>query len=220
MSTGPTIMIIAGEDSADQYGAKLVEALTTLHPGATFYGIGGDKMQKVGVELLFTTADTSIMGFAEVAKNYGFIRRMFKTCERELISRQPSLVILMDYPGFNLRFAKTVKANGIPVLYYIAPQVWAWGKNRAAKMKGLIDRLAVAFPFEEKIFEDVGIPTTFVGHPLLDVLKQSERTAFLKEFDLGEILCRQYFNFVSHSRSFLLLIKIFWIFNKNVFVFY
>ena len=92
---------------------------------------------------------------------------MFSTCVATLGERKPSAAVLIDYPGFNLRFARKARAAGVPVVYYISPQVWAWGKDRAAKMKPLVNHLAVVFPFEETLFREAGIPTTFVGHPLL-----------------------------------------------------
>jgi lipid-A-disaccharide synthase len=179
-------MIIAGEDSADQYAGRLIEALQRHRPGLQFFGIGGKNMREAGVSILFSTDETSIMGFAEVVTHIGLIRRMFKRCEEELLRRKPSAVVLIDYPGFNLRFAKKVKEAGIPVIYYISPQVWAWGKNRTKKMAPLVDHLAVVFPFEEEIFLKEGIPTTFVGHPLLEILEHSERHDFIKKHNLPD----------------------------------
>lgn len=179
-------MIIAGEDSADQYAGRLMKALQLQRPELQFFGIGGKHMRSAGASLLFSTDETSIMGFAEIVTHIGLIRRMFKRCEEELLLRKPSAVVLIDYPGFNLRFAKKVKAAGIPVIYYISPQVWAWGKNRTRKMIPLVDHLAVVFPFEEEIFLKEGIPTTFVGHPLLEILERSERQDFLRDYNLPD----------------------------------
>lgn len=171
-------MIIAGEASGDLYGARLMRAYRVMHPEARFFGIGGDLMREEGAELLYHISQTAIMGFVEVAKHYPFLKEMFNSCEREYHERRPDAVVLIDYPGFNLRFAKVVKQAGGHVLYYISPQVWAWGKNRARKMIGLIDHLACVFPFEEKLFNDIGIPTTFVGHPLLEILETVDRDEF------------------------------------------
>ena len=177
--SAPLIMIIAGEASGDLYGARLMHAYRSIHPDARFYGIGGDLMHEEGAELLYHISQTAIMGFVEVVKHYPFLKEMFAACERQYAERKPDAVVLIDYPGFNLRFAAKVKAAGGRVLYYISPQVWAWGKNRARKMVGLIDHLACVFPFEEELFNDIGIPTTFVGHPLAEILEQSDRAEFL-----------------------------------------
>lgn len=182
----PQIMIIAGEASGDVYGARLMRAFRVLHPNARFFGVGGDLMKEEGAELLYHISQTAIMGFVEVAKHYPFLKEMFARCESTYLERRPDAVVLIDYPGFNLRFAKKVKAAGGRVLYYISPQVWAWGKNRAQKMVGLIDKLACVFPFEEQLFNDIGIPTTFVGHPLVEILESSERSAFLSAHGLPE----------------------------------
>ncbi len=171
-------MCIAGEASGDQYGARVIREFRRMHPDAEFFGIGGDLMKAEGMELLFHIHETSIMGFIEVAKRLPFIRRMFNRCELMLVKRSPHAVLLIDYPGFNLRFARMVRKRGIKVVYYISPQVWAWGKNRARKMVDLVDHLAVVFPFEKEIFSRIGIPTTFVGHPLLEILQPYDRKAF------------------------------------------
>ncbi|MBE0644244.1 MAG: lipid-A-disaccharide synthase [Bacteroidetes bacterium] len=183
-SDAPRIMIIAGEASGDLYGARLIQAYRTLHPETEFFGIGGDLMREEGAELLYHISQTAIMGFVEVAKHYPFLKEMFNHCEQQYRERRPDAVVLIDYPGFNLRFARKVKEAGGRVLYYISPQVWAWGKNRARKMVGLIDHLACVFPFEEKLFNDIGIPTTFVGHPLLEILETVERDSFLAKHGL------------------------------------
>lgn len=183
-ASAPRIMIIAGEASGDQYGARVIRALRKRAPDAEVFGIGGDLMAAEGMELLFHISQTAIMGFVEVAKHAGFLRRMFRTCREELERRRPDTVLLIDYPGFNLRFAKRVKEQGIRVLYYISPQVWAWGKGRAKKMKDLVDHLAVVFPFEEDIFRAAGVPVSFVGHPLLEILEHSDRDTFLAQHNL------------------------------------
>lgn len=182
----PLIMIIAGEASGDLYGARLMRAFRTLQPDARFFGIGGDLMRAEGAELLFDTRQTAIMGFVEVVRHYPFLREMFATCERAYADRAPDAVVLIDYPGFNLRFAAKVKAAGGRVLYYISPQVWAWGKNRARKMRGLVDHLACVFPFEEALFNTIGVPTTFVGHPLAEILEHHDRRAFLSPLGIPD----------------------------------
>jgi lipid-A-disaccharide synthase len=181
-----SVMIIAGEASGDQYGARVIRAVQEIDPDIECFGIGGDRMLAEGMEQLFHTSQTSIMGFVEVARHLPLIRRMFAVCERELNARRPAALLLIDYPGFNLRFAKRARRAGIPVVYYIAPQVWAWGRNRAAGMRGLVDELAVVFPFEVDIFTPLGIPTSFVGHPLLEILPDIPREHFLHSHDLPD----------------------------------
>lgn len=175
----PSIMIIAGEASGDVYGARLIDAFRILHPEAHFFGIGGNRMRTAGMELLYHIDQTAVMGFVEVVKRYPFFREMLDVCEQQYRERNPDVVVLIDYPGFNLRLAGKVKKAGGRVLYYISPQVWAWGKDRALKMRGLVDHLACVFPFEEALFNDRGIPTTYVGHPLVEIIERSERTSFL-----------------------------------------
>ncbi|MCZ7555279.1 MAG: lipid-A-disaccharide synthase [Bacteroidia bacterium] len=181
----PRVMIIAGEASGDQYGARVLRALKETHPESECFGIGGDLMKAEGVDLLFHISQTAIMGFVEVAKNAGFLRSMFRRCREELALRKPDVVVLIDYPGFNLRFAKRVREAGIKVLYYISPQVWAWGKGRIAKMRDLVDHLAVVFPFEAPLFRDADVPVTFVGHPLLEILNVSDRGTFCETYGLS-----------------------------------
>lgn len=168
---GVQILLIAGEPSGDLHGAALLHALHDLLPKMHAFGIGGPKMRELGMEQLYTTREMAIMGFAEVVRHLPFIHRVLREIEAAAKSRRPALAILIDYPGFNLRLAARLRRSGIPVLYYIAPQVWAWGQKRAAKMAGMIDHLAVVFSFEEPLFNRYGLPTTFVGHPLLEGLK-------------------------------------------------
>lgn len=162
--------MIAGEPSGDLHGAGVVRELLKANTELQIFGIGGEQMRLTGQEQLYTTKEMAIIGFTEVVRHLPFILKVMKHLEREVCERQPACAILIDYPGFNLRFAKRLKKLGIPILYYIAPQVWAWGANRIPKMARLLDHLAVVFPFEEQIFSSQGLPTTFVGHPLLEVL--------------------------------------------------
>ncbi|MGQ9560184.1 MAG: lipid-A-disaccharide synthase [Candidatus Oleimicrobiaceae bacterium] len=164
-------MIIAGEASGDLHGSRLVHALRQLRPELELFGIGGDNMQQAGMELLFHADQMAFLGFAEVARHLPFLRRAFSRTLKEAIVRRPDLVILIDYPGFNLRFAQAAKRHGLRVLYYIVPQLWAWGKGRLRKMARCVDAAAVIFQFEEPLFASAGIPSTFVGHPLLDSLQ-------------------------------------------------
>jgi len=185
MSDLKKIMIIAGEASGDLHGSGLVRELKRMNPNLEIFGLGGDKMRKEGVELIFHIDQLSIMGFWEVMKNLSFIRQVMRTMISAAETRKPDLAVLIDYPGFNLRFARKIKDLGIPVVYYISPQVWAWGGNRVKKMQNLIDRMIVIFPFEKPIYDKFNISCEFVGHPLLEVTRPvlSEED-FQKRFDL------------------------------------
>lgn len=174
------MLIIAGEPSGDLHGEGVVRELLQEKPELQIWGIGGQRMAQAGQEQLYTTREMAIIGFSEVVRHLPFILRVMRELEDEVKRRRPDCAILIDYPGFNLRFARRLKKLGISVLYYIAPQVWAWGKGRVRKMVGLVDRMAVVFPFEEAIFRTAGIPTTFVGHPLMEgLVPELEEKQFL-----------------------------------------
>ncbi|MCK5145679.1 lipid-A-disaccharide synthase [bacterium] len=164
------ICILAGEASGDLHAAELLEALKKLHPNLEIFGMGGDKMQALGTELLFHVRDLSILGFLEVVKHLPFIRRVYRTLKSEITARKPDLIVFVDYPGFNLRFAKTIRNLDIPTCYYISPQVWAWGKKRIRQMARLVDKLLVILPFEKEVYANTDLDVQFVGHPLKDVV--------------------------------------------------
>ncbi len=170
---GPStkIMIIAGEVSGDMHGAHLAKELKKQMPNIELFGIGGPKMRDMGVELLYHISEMAFMGFVEVIKHLPFIWKVRKTLTKELKERKPELVIMIDYPGFNLNFASIVKKHNIPILYYISPQIWAWNKGRIKKIKKLVDKMIVVFPFELEIYRKANIDVSFVGHPLLEVLE-------------------------------------------------
>ncbi len=185
MNDPKKIVIIAGEASGDLHGSCLLRELKKINPNLDIFGIGGDKMKKEGVELIFHIDRLSIMGFWEVLKNLSYIKKVMKTLVSAVETKKPHLAILIDYPGFNLRFAQKVKDLGIPVLYYISPQVWAWGGNRVKKMQGLIDRMVVVFPFEKPIYDKFDIKCEFVGHPLLEAARPVlSPEDFRRKFDL------------------------------------
>ncbi len=180
----PTIFISAGEASGDAHGAGVLNALRERFTGANFFGIGGDKMAAAGLEQLEDSRRLAFMGFAEVVRHLLFIYQLRAKIIGEITRRKPDLLILIDYPGFHfslMRKLKQLKLSRPPkVLYYISPQVWAWKAGRARELAGLADHIAVIFPFETKIYDDVGLPCTFVGHPLLDEIKPvPPRGAFL-----------------------------------------
>lgn len=164
----PRVLMVAGEASGDLHGSSVVRALKVLSPAVEVAGVGGDRMRKEGMELVRDIADLGFMGFVEVLRNLGTIRDLKRMLIGELDRRRPDVVVLIDYPGFNLRFAREAKSRGIPVLYYISPQVWAWHRGRVKKMRSLVDRMKVVFPFEVDIYRKEGIDVEFVGHPLAE----------------------------------------------------
>lgn len=169
-------MIVAGEASGDLHGANLVKALRRFSPDLEILGIGGAKMKKAGVKILFDINQMAIVGFAEVISQFKKLRQIFlKTCQIISVEKLDAL-ILIDYPGFNLRLAAHIrnKKMGIPIIYYISPQVWAWGKDRVKRIAKLVDKMLVVFPFETEVYEAEGLPVEFVGHPLLDVIGEEE----------------------------------------------
>jgi lipid-A-disaccharide synthase len=180
-------MIIAGETSGDLHGGMLVKELKKLDPGLEIYGIGGERMHEAGMELIYHIKEFSFMGFVEVLGHLPFIRSVFKKLEELLVSRKPDLLVLIDYPGFNLRFGKIAKKAGIDVVYYISPQVWAWGKRRIRLIRRLVKRILVILPFEEKFYQRVKVPVIYVGNPLRDVVKPSmTRESFCRQHGLDQ----------------------------------
>jgi lipid-A-disaccharide synthase len=161
--------VIAGEASGDLHGANMVKALLKKNPNAIIRAWGGDRMKAEGATLVKHYRDLAFMGFWEVAKNLRTILNNIQFCKEDIAAFQPDALILIDYPGFNLRMAQWAKTNRIPVHYYISPQVWAWKENRVKLMARVIDYLYVILPFEKPFFEEKHqIPVDFVGHPLLD----------------------------------------------------
>jgi lipid-A-disaccharide synthase len=179
------VMMIAGETSGDLHGSGVVRALRALRPSARIFGVGGDRMKEEGMELAYHCSDLSFMGFVEVVRNLSTVLKVERTLEGLLETRKPDVVVLIDYPGFNLRFARKVKARGIPVLYYISPQVWAWNRRRVKTMRSLVDAMKVVFPFEVEIYRSEGIDVEFVGHPIVERIRASEtREEFVARFGL------------------------------------
>lgn len=161
-------LIVAGDPSGSIHAARLMREILALAPDSSFYGIGGDDMIEAGLLPLAHTRDVGVVGFWEVAKRYFFFKRLLRTIADSIAEEHPDAFIAVDYPGFNMRLAAEAKKHGIPVLYYIAPQLWAWGKNRAIKLAKYVDLLLTVFPFESDFFSKLGIHSEFTGHPLLD----------------------------------------------------
>ncbi|MDK1021081.1 MAG: lipid-A-disaccharide synthase [Candidatus Hydrogenedentes bacterium] len=160
----------AGESSGDLHGSHLIEALRELEAGIECEGLGGTRMQAAGMTLHCDLAGRAIMGFVEVVRSLGFVRRVFTDTVRRLKRSRPDGLVVIDYPGFNIRLAQRAKAMGIPVIYYISPQVWAWKKGRIHTLAKVVEKMLVILPFEKAIYDEIGLDCTYVGHPLLDHL--------------------------------------------------
>ncbi len=167
------VMIVAGEASGDIYGAGLVRAVQATDPAFSFFGIGGPRMREAGCETLVDSADMAVVGLVEVLKHFDVIAAAFLKLKKILLETPPDLLILIDYPGFNLRLAKVAKKAGVKVLYYISPQIWAWRQGRVKKIKRLVDHMAVILPFEAPFYQQAGVPVSFVGHPMADLVEVS-----------------------------------------------
>lgn len=164
------IFFSAGESSGDIHGANLIRALRQAEPTIECEGLGGRLMAEAGMDLRYDLAGRAIMGFTEVVRSLGVIRRLFRETVAHLRARRPDLLVVIDYPGFNIQLAKRAKALGIPVVYYISPQVWAWKKGRIHTIGRVAEKVLAILPFEEQVYAEAGVPCTFVGHPLLDHL--------------------------------------------------
>lgn len=167
------LMIIAGETSGDIHAASLVHAIQKQRPDIAWFGIGGPHMRNAGVETFHDVSEMAVLGLAEVLKRYGFFKRVFRETLALIDARQPDAVILVDYPGFNLRLAQKLHDRGIRVIYYICPQVWAWHRERIPKMARILDRLITIFPFEAEHFSGTNLPVSYVGHPLVDTARKA-----------------------------------------------
>ncbi len=181
--------LIAGEASGDLHGANLMKAILKNDPQAKFRFWGGDKMQAVSGTLVKHYRDLAFMGFAEVLMNLRTIRKNFSFCKKELLDFSPDVVVLIDYPGFNLRMAKFAHNKGIKVAFYVSPTIWAWKQSRVYKVKKYVDRMMVILPFEEEFYARFDYQAYFVGHPLLDELAEEKpvvREDFLKLNDLPD----------------------------------
>jgi len=185
ITSGKKILIIAGEASGDLHGSHLVKEMLSLDPSLHVYGVGGEKMKNAGVELIADSKEMAVVGITEVLLKLKSIYRIYRKLKNSLTTKSPSLVILIDYPDFNLRFAREAKKKNIPIVYYISPQVWAWRKGRIKKIGRLVEKMIVIFPFEKKIYEKAKIDVDFVGHPLLDSIQsQFSREEAFRKFSL------------------------------------
>src|SRR5437588_4152310 len=159
-------LLSAGEASGDTYGAQLAQALAALAPGATVFGMGGEKMRAAGCELLVHANEVAVVGLVEVVKHLPDIRRHFKHLVAEAARRKPDAAVLIDFPDFNLRLARELHRLGIPVFYFVSPQIWAWRTGRVKQIQKYIRKMIVIFPFEQEFYRRHGIEVSYVGHPL------------------------------------------------------
>lgn len=167
------MLMVAGEASADLHGSNLVKAMKASCPGVTFCGIGGTNMKQAGVKILVSSSDMAVVGLTEVLQKLHTIFRAANKLKATLKIHHPDLLILIDYPDFNLYMARIAKRLQIPVLYYISPQVWAWRRGRVKKIAKRVDRMAVILPFEEAFYRKRGVTVDYVGHPLLDAFESA-----------------------------------------------
>lgn len=178
MSSTLRVLLVAGEASGDLHGAAFVGALRRRAPGVEVAGIGGDRLRAAGMRILVDTATVATMGFVETFGMMGRVLRAYRRVTRFLVEERPDLVVLIDYPEFNLIVARQAKRRGVPVFYFIGPQVWAWRSGRVRKIVRRVDRMGLVFPFEPELYNRIahrnGEPLArFVGHPLLDVVEQT-----------------------------------------------
>ena len=164
-------MLVVGEASGDAHGAQLVDAVHQRDPTVKVYGVAGEQLERKEFEALFSVAQLTGMGLVELAGNLTHVWRAYALLKRALKERRPNLLILIDFPEFNLRLARLAKSLRIPVLYYVSPQIWAWRRGRVRQIARWVDRMAVIFPFEESFYRSHGVKAIFVGHPLLESVK-------------------------------------------------
>jgi lipid-A-disaccharide synthase len=186
------VLFVAGEASGDLHAGAVAAVLAAQHPEITLAGVGGDQMRRAGVDVFYDYRELAVMGFVEVVKHIPKHAALLKTIRRRIASGTVAAVVLIDYPGFNMKVAAAAHEAGIPVVYYVTPQVWAWGAKRVTAMARVITKAAVILPFEESLLRGYGIDATFVGHPLLDrALQLPTRTEARQRLGLpldGEVL--------------------------------
>ncbi len=183
--TPSKIMVVTGEASGDMHGAKLVLAMRALNPHLSFAGMGGIELERAGVSMLFDAAKIAVVGVTEVLSHLGDILQARRTLLEHMRKERPDLLILIDYPDFNLLLAAKAKKLGIPILYYISPQIWAWRSGRVHAIRRLADRVAVILPFEQEFYARYGYQVDFVGHPLADTVEPGvDRQTFVARYGL------------------------------------
>ncbi len=179
-------MVSAGEASGDMHAALALQALREMQIEFSSFGLGGNKLQAEGMELLLHCKELSVIGIFEVLIQYHQLLKKLNFLRKNLLERKPDLLIIVDYPDFNLKLAETAKKVGIPVLFYISPQVWAWREKRVNRIGSLVSMMAVIFPFEVPFYEKANVPVNYVGHPLVDeAYSRLDTAAARDDFDVG-----------------------------------
>ncbi len=181
------LMLITGEVSGDLIGASLIKELKSLNPDLKVTGIGGDRMKSAGMDLVYHTDQMAFLGFVEVVKHLPFIHQVQKKLIDIIKSEKINCVVLIDYPGFNLSIAKKLKPLGVKIIYYVSPQIWAWAKGRVKKVKKLVDKMLVVFPFEVEFYKKENVNVEYVGHPLVERINQYNflsKDEFFSKFNL------------------------------------
>lgn len=178
------IMIITGEASGELYIWRIIREIKKIRQDLCFFGMGGDLMENEGFESITNYHAISIIGIIDVFRKLPKILKIFFTLKYALRERKPSLVVLVDFPDFNLRFGRIAKKLGIPVLYFISPQIWAWRSGRVKLIREIVDRMIVLLPFEINFYKDHGIPVFYCGHPLVEIVEERERRNLLEEFHI------------------------------------
>jgi lipid-A-disaccharide synthase len=175
------VLVSCGEPSGDLYAGDLVHHLRETTPGLEVFGLGGDRLDAEGGRLLAHVRDLAVVGLLEVLRHLGRLRAVFRTVLAEVDRERPAVAVLVDYADFNLRLARELKRRGVPVVYYVSPQVWAWRRGRLRAIRDRVAHMAVIFPFEEALYRAAGVPVTFVGHPLVELARPApDREAFLR----------------------------------------
>lgn len=179
------ILISAGEASGEMYGAELISSLRRLDPSLSFFGVGGDRMRASGCDTVVDASDLAVVGITEIVSHLPKILGLYKHLIQETDRRKPELAIVIDSPAFNWRVARQMKKRGIPTVYYVAPQFWAWRQGRVRLIRDYIDKALVIFPFEEQFYRERGVDATFVGHPLAELPRPTvSRSEYASEFHL------------------------------------
>jgi lipid-A-disaccharide synthase len=177
----PAIMVAAGEASGDLHAAALCRALTAAWPELRLFGLGGPAMRAAGFEALGDISETAVVGVTEVVRRLPALRRLFRRLADCLTSQRPAALVLVDFPGFNLRLAREARRAGVPVVYFVPPQVWAWGRGRLGRIREVVTRVLAIFPFEAAMYREAGVPVEFVGHPALDAIESAPSRAAARE---------------------------------------
>lgn len=184
--TSPEFLIVAGEASGEMYGAEVASRLRDRFPGCTLFGLGGERMREAGVELLADISRTAVVGPFEAIGHFGGLFQLFRKLTARLEGQnRPAAAIFIDFPDFNMRLARRARVAGVPVVYYVSPQIWAWRPGRIRELRETVDKMLVILPFEAEIYRQAGIDVEFVGHPLVEMVRaRLPRRAFFEKYGL------------------------------------